>query len=80
MAGGGGGQQETMNLKAPLITVLNQALSVEISIQTLHARAFPVHAFRGYYYPARAHGTASVSLSSSFRESKAVSQLPRSFR
>lgn len=54
MAGGGGGQQETMNLKAPLITVLNQALSVEISIQTLHARAFPVHAFRGYHYPARA--------------------------
>lgn len=54
VAGGGGGQQETMNLKAPLITVLNQALSVEISIQTLHARAFPVHAFRGYHYPARA--------------------------
>lgn len=34
------GQQEMMNLKAPLITVLNQVLSVAISIQSLYARAF----------------------------------------
>lgn len=40
VAGAGEGQQETMDLKAPLMTVLNQVLYVVISIQSLHARAF----------------------------------------
>lgn len=67
-----------MNLKAPLIILLNEMLSVEISIGSLHSRAILCTRSGGHHYPASVEQL--VSLLSPLGESKAVSQLLRSFR